>query len=200
MKLGRLPALIMLILIGGIYILESVLQQTAFSQPTCPPVAAMHPSNPPSRAWPASGQINVNIDPALSTDQRNATVAAITAWNASNGCGLNNNESRVFFPPPTYNSTKLTSSFTDLNLQITKDTTISTPANISWGSAFGGTRTYGEMKLNTNMIFTFPNWFQYIVAHEIGHSFGMENCELCAPCLSVMSVGSACNQGCNKVA
>ncbi len=174
----------------GLYILSSSFQQTAHSQSGCLAIPAFRPNDPPSGTWNANGEVNVNIDPTFTQDQRAAIVVAIDAWNAARGS--TGNCSQVFLKSPTYNATKLTSSFTAMNLQITLDTTIDSQGNSSYGSAFGRGRTYSEIKLNPNSIFTFPGWFQHVTAHEIGHTFGMDNCEGCNPCQSVMSVPGVC--------
>jgi hypothetical protein len=186
-----------IIIVGSFYISESTIQQTAFSQTNCPPITALDPINPPSQTWPVRGQVNVNIDPTFTDSQKTNILAAITAWNNSKGCGSTNNQSQVTLSTPTYNSSKLTSSFTQLNLQITRDTTISDAGNASYGSAFGTGRTYAEVKLNPPGILNFPGYFQHVAAHEIGHTFGMDDCENCDPCASVMSFPQLCNNPIN---
>ena len=143
------------ILAIGFYLSGTVLQQAVLSQTNCPSIPALDTSNPPSHTWPVRGQVNVNIDPTFTSSQQAAITSAITAWNSSKGCGSTDNQSQVTLGTPTYNSSKLTSSFTQLNLQITLDTTISAAGNCSYGSAFGTGRTYAEIKLNPNSILNF---------------------------------------------
>jgi hypothetical protein len=173
--------------------------ESAFSQTNCPPLTALDPTNPPSHTWPRRGQVNVNIDPTFNGDQNTAIEAAINAWNSSKGCRTVpvDNQSLVVLGTPTRSSTKLISSFTQLNLQISLDTTITDAGSCSYGSAFGTGRTYAEIKLNPNNIFTFPGYFQHVAAHEIGHSFGEEDCSFCNPCQSVMSFPQLCNNPIN---
>lgn len=186
-----------MIVVGSFWLLESTVLQTVSSQTNCPPITAIDTANPPSHTWPVRGQVNVNIDPTFTDTQKTAITSAITAWNTSKGCGTNDNQSQVTLGTPTYNSTKLTSSFTQLNLQISLDTTIPDAGQCTYGSAFGTGRTYAEVKLNPNNIFTFPGYFQHVTAHELGHSFGMADCENCDPCASVISYPLLCNSPIN---
>lgn len=134
--------------------------------------------------------VEVNIDPAFTTDQKNAIVAAITSWNNArselgNGCNVN-------FAQPTFNATKLPPSFTAARCQITKGPVSNGQANCSWGGT-STSREYAEITMDTNKIFTFPGWFQHVAAHELGHSFGLENCDNCDPCKSIMSAPGICS-------
>lgn len=96
------------------------------------------------------------------------------------------------FNTPTFNPQPLGSSFTSFNLQISKNTTITSAGNHSGGGTLNY-RTYSEIKLNPDGIFTFPGYFQHVAAHEIGHSFGMANCENCDPCKTVMATPGICS-------
>lgn len=163
MMLYRSFQVIALSIVLALYLLFS--QQAVVSQSPCPTIPALYPNNPPKGTWPSGATVRVNIDPAFTQEQKDSIVAALRNWNNANG--YNGNNSLVSLSEPfTYNQQPLGSSFTSYNLQITKDTTIPAQGNTSRGGT-ENYRTYGEIKLNTDSIPTFPGWFQHVAAHEI---------------------------------
>lgn len=155
----------------------------------CPPIPPIYPNFTPKGMWPQGSTVNVNIDPTFDQEQKDAIVAAIDSWNAKKG--FNGNDCNVTLADPTFDSMPLGSSFYSYNLQVSNKP-ISTPGDCNWGGT-SSFRAYAEIRLNPAKIFTFPGWFQHVMAHELGHSFGLENCNWCDPCQTVMGVPQACN-------
>lgn len=182
--------LIFFAVVQGLYLSGLVFQQSVIPQSPCPNTPALYPSNPGKGSWPSGAEVNVNIDPSFTQEQKDAIVAALNSWN--NARHYDGNSSLVVFKTPTYNPTKLGSSFSSFNLDITKDTTIPSQGNASRGGT-ENYRTYSEIKLNTNSIPTFQGWFQHVAAHEIGHTFGMADCDNCDPCKTVMASPGMCS-------
>jgi hypothetical protein len=156
-------------------------------QSGCPPTAALYPSFPPKGIWPQNSTVNVNIDPTFTEQQKTAIVSAITSWNAARTL----NDCNVSLGSPTFSSTPLGSSFSSYNLQVSNK-----PISSAGNCSYGGTstyRAYAEISLNPANIFNFPGYFQHVMAHELGHSFGLDNCQWCDACLTVMAEPTTCN-------
>lgn len=189
MKIYLFHPRIALIAVIALNLLALFFQQTAISQSPCPTTPALFPNKPPKGTWPPSATINVNIDPTFTPDQKNAIVAALNNWNTANS--INGNGSLVRFNEPTSNQQPLSPSSTSFNLQISNKP-IGAAGNASWvGTA--NNRTYSEISLNPANIFTFPGYFQHVAAHELGHTFGMDNCDSCDPCKTVMATPGLCS-------
>jgi len=139
--------------------------------------------------WPQGSTVNVNIDPTFTQEQKNAIIAAMNSWNASRS--YPGNECNVTFGNPTYSSTPLGSAFYSYNLQVT-NSSVPSQGDCSWGGT-SSFRAYAEIRLNGTNLFTFPGWCQHVMAHELGHSFGLDHCEYCDGCISVMSGPYVCN-------
>jgi hypothetical protein len=146
-------------------------------------------ASPPTtgRSWPKGSTVSVYIDPSITGDARNAAMQAFNNWNAANGTTGNNSGvtfSFVSSPPP-----------------------VNTGFTVVYGNPNNGTRAvidYGAGADNTvtdAIVTVDPSVTNYdamleTMAHEIGHSFGLEHCSSCSLTDSVMAqttVGSNWN-------
>lgn len=140
-------------------------------------------------AWMQSATVNVNIDPSYNTQQRAAIAQAFSNWNFDyNSC------SEVFFATPTYQSQPIAgpsinpSSYYDFKFQVYR---VNPPSNPSdRGLAVGKARPnmytiHAYVYINTNV--TDPEALKQVMAHEIGHTFGLGECTNCGSTKSVMN-------------
>ena len=184
--------------------MKSYLQSLPFKQP--PPlivcfyivvcsymfsrVAAQNCTNPPTQgqqtAWAEGTQVNVNINPnQFSAAERQSLQTAFTNWQAANGA--TGNGSDVTFNI-TFNATPVSGAST---YQVNRGT----PQG-------GGQAETGGQGNGTNRISAFTNIDSRVtnttaltqaMAHEIGHTFGLNDCTSCAAGTSVMTLPPCCN-------
>lgn len=168
--------------------------QTAVLQTNCQP-----PAISAQYAWPKDAQVQVNIDSSFSSAQKQGIATALANWNSANGASGNN--SGVTFLPPTYNSTPLSGTNT---MQVTNQPppTCPTCPGTADGDTTGASRKNALISLNGNQANNLSSWqIANIMAHEVGHTFGLDNCTNCTcgnpqgstPDASVMSTN--CGQG-----
>lgn len=148
----------------------------------CPLAAAQQtncepPGTSTQQAWPKNAQVQVNIDPSFSTSQKQGIAAALENWNTANGPAGNN--SGVTFLPPSYS---LTATSGPNTMQVTNQVPPScATCPGSAGGTFGpNSRTSAVIRLNGNNAANFSSWqAANIMAHEVGHTFGLDNCTNC---------------------
>lgn len=175
--------------VGVFYLVATIFPYYVDSQ-TCK-VKPSSSTNPKSQAWPKGAQVKVNIDPTYSDEQKRGIEQALRNWNAKNGPDGNN--SGVTFLPPTYNSTPISGTNT---MQVTNripPVCTECPAEVT-GSASVNGRLNAQVSLNGDQGNNFHDWqAANTMAHEIGHTFRLENCTTCAcnPRESVMSINCA---------
>jgi hypothetical protein len=193
------PRTICLALVLGWFTFMLITPQTAGLQTNCQIPGHPNPPNPKAWAWQQGAQVQVNIDPSF-TEERQAIETALTNWNSANGASGNN--SGVTFLTPTYNSTPISG---HAKMQVTKQPPPSCPS--CPGTAGGNTNATGTNRKDA-LISINPNWTPssfpnypvliHIMAHEVGHTFGMGNCGngcTCWPPNSVMVVGCSATSG-----
>ena len=155
----------------GLWLLIS--PQTVIVQTDCQP-----PGNSIQNAWPQGAQVQVNIDPTYSAEQKQGIETALRNWNSANGTSGNNSGVR-FMLPPTYNSTPISGTNT---MQVTNQPPSSCPtcpATVG-GDTSGPSRKTALISLNGNSSANFASWqAANIMAHEVGHTFGLANCTTC---------------------
>jgi len=144
-------------------------------------------TNPPTQgantAWPPNAQVTVNISPGYSQAQRDALTAAFNNWQNSSG-----NTAGVTFTF-TYNSTPITGANTyQVNSQ-----TISGGQAETGGTANGTNTQRSTAFTNIDPRVTNLTALTQVMAHEIGHTFGLADCTNCAAGTSVMTLPPCCN-------
>jgi hypothetical protein len=128
--------------------------------------------------------VTVNINPSFSQAQRNALVTAFTNWQNSSG-----NSSGVTFSF-TYSSTPATAVNThQINSQV---------PSIGGQAETGGTANSGNIQRATAFTNIDPRVtnltaLTQVMAHEIGHTFALNDCLDCAAGTSVMTLPPCCN-------
>lgn len=148
---------------------------------TCPQI----PRNGQASCWPQSAPVEVNIDPSFTDPQKEAITNAFIAWQNANS--YDGNCSLVTFTF-TYNPEPLNSYFGTYRVQVSNAPNISGCGQAGAGTC-GATRCWSQIKLRPSCTQYLDN-FQYYVAHEIGHTFGLGDCPSC-PCNTLMTY-----QGC----
>jgi hypothetical protein len=134
-------------------------------------------------SYPAA--INVNINPTgLTTDQQQAIAAAFTNWQNAPG-----NNSQITF--------NITFSSTPVSGTNTYQVNSQTPRLGSGYQAETGGDTNGSYRVsaftNINPGVTDPTALTQAMAHEIGHTFGLDDCTSCADGTSVMTLAKSLN-------
>ncbi len=132
--------------------------------------------------WPQGAAVTVNIDPNFTTAQRNAITTAFANWQTAGAV----NQSNVTF---TNNATPISGSN---NYQVTKtnpNLPSSSPtdqgATEDVGNASGTALDHALTQLNPGI--TNTTALTQAMAHEIGHTFGLDDCYLCPSGTSVMT-------------
>jgi hypothetical protein len=154
--------------------------QIATSQSGC--------TNPPTQlaktTWAPGAQVTVNINPTFSQPKRDAMLAAFINWQDSSG-----NNSGVTFSF-TYNSTPITGPNThQVNSQVP-----SGGGQAETGGTSNSGNTHRESAFtNIDSRVTDPTALAQVMAHEIGHTFGLDDCTTCAAGTSVMTLPACCN-------
>lgn len=145
-------------------------------------------TNPPTltanTTWPPGAQVTVNISPTFSQSQRDAMVAAFTNWQNSSG-----NNSNVTFSF-TYNSTPVTGANTH---QVNSQAPSRGGQAETGGTANSGNTHRATALTNIDPQVTNPTALTQVMAHEIGHTFGLNDCLTCPAGTSVMTLPACCN-------
>jgi hypothetical protein len=144
------------------------------------------PLAPVSFAWPANQTIKVNISPAFPSDQEAAIRAAFNAWaRADTDSGLSFEFSNLAAEQAgAWGGAKNT-------LQVNKKVPGCVGvggqclAEVGEGGDLGTRRRSGYVNISPSI--TDPLALQNAMAHEIGHTYGLDDCIWCAPGSSVMN-------------
>jgi Dual-action HEIGH metallo-peptidase len=144
--------------------------------------------NPPtlgqSATWTEGDTVYVNFvnGSAYTASQIQALEAAFTNWNSANGITANcSSVTFIFDQTPTSG-------------QSTYDVTQSTLTSgqgLTGGQTSGGFRIAAQTSIDSRV--TNTTALTQVMAHEIGHSFGLDDCTTCSPGTSVMTLPPCCN-------
>ena len=138
--------------------------------------------------WQEGSQVVVNIDPSFTTGQRAALQAAFQAWQtAGSQMPPNGNKSEVTFVF-TFNSTPTVGINTEVGLNNYQVTRAQISNDVGQTTSNGG----GPGQSETSALTRFDptnlsnDSITKIMMHEIGHTFGLNDCTTCAPGTSIM--------------
>jgi hypothetical protein len=166
-----------------ILIFAPLSQVSAQSCDTCPPPETQ------SDAWRSGTSVTVNINPYFSQDQRNAIVQAFNNW--QNGSGNNTGVTFTF----TYNSTPISGANT---YQVNTQTPNPPPGGgaaqaetFEFPTSNGGSLERAVTNIDPRV--TDLTALTMAMAHEIGHTMGINDCDLCCPGVSVMTAATSYN-------
>jgi hypothetical protein len=115
------------------------------------------------------------------------------AWN--DAYGTYGNDCRVWLLDPTFNANPQGPSFTSYNLDFVKASNTGVNGGDATWSGTAYYRTYSLVRMNPSTIdIGSPSdaFFQHIAAHELGHTFGLDDCPSCI-CSTLMTYQSYCN-------
>lgn len=140
--------------------------------------------------WKTGVTVQVNIDPAYDTNQRNALAAAFTNWNNATDLKICPN---VKFGTPTYNQTPIagptitTGNSSTPKYQVFKKNPPDVPTDraLTLGAEDGTYTALAWSYLNTSV--TLPAALTQLMAHEIGHTMGLGECANCGDKASLMN-------------
>lgn len=156
------------------------MSQQVVSPQSCPQI----PSRGSQTCWPENVSIHVNIDPTFTDPHKEAIRNAFFAWENANS--YDGHCSFITFSF-TYNSDPLNAYPGTYRVQVSNKPTLSDCGSAGDGTC-GTTRCWSNIKLRTSCS-QYMDTFQHIVAHEIGHTFGLGDCPSC-PCTTVMTYQS----------
>jgi len=166
-----------LIVIGALVIFcvsVFLFPESGDTQSGCPPVTA---PNGPTQTWAKGAQVTVNIDPSFSDAEKGAVRAGFTGWENAGGATGNGSGVTFIF---TSNTNPITGNNT---YQVNRQTTPANPENQgeTTGTSNGVSRVSATTWLNPQYLTgNTPEYVTNLMAHEIGHSFGLTNCTGCA--------------------
>lgn len=166
------PHIISLAVMFGLWLLVS--PHTVVVQTNCQP-----PGNPRRHAWPQGVQVQVNVDPSFSPAQKEGIATALENWNSANG-PTGNKSGVMFLLPPTNNPTPTDGLNT---MQVTNQPPPSCPTcpGTENGRLGATSRETSVISLNGNNVANFSSWqAANVMAHEVGHTFGLANCTTCS--------------------
>lgn len=167
------------VIVAGLFFVAN-----ASAQCTTPPGATQEDT------WAQGAQVQVNIDPTYNTEQRTALAQALTNWNNARLL----NCSGVVFGIPTYNATPIAGptisvgSLTSYKFQVYKldPPDGSGDRGLTAGKVYPGHYTVTSWSyLNTNV--SDPSALTQLLAHEIGHTFGLLECNFCGATQSIVN-------------
>lgn len=138
------------------------------------------PALPPSASWPQNATVQVSISPSFTTEQREAIQQAVINWQYSPG-----NQSGVHFV------------FTPTPGALPHTVDRIQPSTGGQGETGGQSSTTTGHRVsafsNIDPRVTDPTAMTQVMAHEIGHAFGLADCTACAAGTSVMTLPPCCN-------
>ena len=174
-----------LLLLCAVSLTRFVGAQTACQYP--PPAPNQFP-------WPQYTLVKVNIDPTFTQPMRDAIRAAFRNWNLSNG--FYSNCSSVTFGEPTYEPIPQGGIFgvTSRTVMVRRQPPAAAYVQTlpEGGPVNRALITVGECVVNAGSM-------TGIVAHELGHTFALANCDPCTPTTTIMNGayqgpgGDSCN-------
>ncbi len=130
--------------------------------------------------WIKGADVQVYIDPAITGDQRNAVIDAFNNWNAANGSDGTNSGvdyTIVSSPPPAGSYSFTVNSTAPTTYPGTRAETGT--VTDAYGHTIGATTKLDPQVTN-------PDAIREVIAHEIGHPAGLDDCYSCATGDSVM--------------
>lgn len=127
----------------------------------------------------------VNISPSFSSTERQAIQTAFTNWQSANGSSGNGSGVTFTF---TFNSTPVSGNNT---YQVNKQDPQNGGQAITGGTTNGTNRTSAFTSIDPRI--TNSTALTQVMAHEAGHTFGLDDCTSCAPGTSVMTLPPCCN-------
>lgn len=145
-------------------------------------------TDPPTQgrqtAWQEGVQVTVNISPSFSQAEKQALQAAFTNWQSANGPTGNGSDVTFTF---TFSQTPIAGSGFGANntFQVNKQNPSSGQAETGGGTN-GTNRTRAFTNVDTRV--TNATALTQVMAHEIGHTFGLADCTNCAAGTSVMTL------------
>jgi hypothetical protein len=172
-------------LIALIFLCACGLFMSTFQVVTHSTIEAQSCTNPPTlgqqATWAKNSSVTVNINPnQFSTAQRQAIQTAFTNWqNAGNSSGV----TFTF----TSNATAVSGAGT---YQVSQATQASGQA-VTGGGTNGTNRVSAFTNVDSRV--TNTTALTQVMAHEIGHTFGLNDCTSCAAGTSVMTLPPCCN-------
>jgi hypothetical protein len=163
--------------VGPIVIVLSLSAHAALAQCVKPPTTG------PEDAWAQGAAVTVYIDPAMSAEWKNAVRTAFSNWAGAGGSsvtfGFQNDAERALHPPP------------GGSVGVTVRDLDPSEGGLTTGAPHDGHLDRATMVLNSGT--TDPRAMLQTVAHEAGHTFGLDNCSYCPPGTSAMTGGTGLN-------
>jgi hypothetical protein len=135
-----------------------------------------------SSTWKQGATVNVMIDPAFSSAQRQVIKDQFEKWKNAGGANVN-----FDFVEPSKAGGGTTSGGPPI-LSVMRqipDKKGATAQGETEGFSYNGNR--GDTFIDINPGVTDPTAFIHVISHEIGHTFGLDECPDCAPGTSAMT-------------
>lgn len=152
---------------------------TVYAQSSCTVGTTQPETLAPGHAWPQGASVSVYISPGFSSPQQTAIQAAFNNWaNTTGGVTFN------FVSSPSVSGTPNTVGV----YQGTPDAIGSGTRGQTTEYSNGTNTTYATTQLNTSI--TDNGALTQTMAHEIGHTFGLNDCASCTQGTSASDPGS----------
>lgn len=153
------------------------------AQSPTPTPCATPPAQGQSTTWKQGATVNVMIDPTFTPEQQQAIKDQLNKWKNAGGANITFN----FVEPSQAGGGATSGGPPILSIMRQVPTNLGpTAQGETRGFSFNGNRGDSFMDINPGV--TDPTAFNHVISHEIGHTFGLDECPSCPAGSSAMTL------------